>query len=301
MRSAQDLLDPGFLRKLDRLRFTVRVSLTTRSGNTPMPHGSQPSGLELAQYKAYAPGDDLRHLDWNAYGRLDEMLIKIFRAEREAPLHILIDTSASMGAPAEDRKLPFAAVLAVALAYIALRHQDPVRIVAVGDSTAGARASPLFSHPSRLGEIHSFLSALRTGGSVGLDEAVRSYLSSTRSAGIAVVLSDFLLEPARYQEALGQLQARGFGPAAIRVLGPEERQGPRLSQRVRLRDSETGQLRTVTLTRRHREAYAASVQTHVDSLRRWCAARGIPLAVVDPSDGAEQCVFGALTDAGLLH
>src|SRR5436309_2773016 len=93
------VLTPSFLRKLDRLHLTVRRSLSTRPGNTPMPRGSQGSGIELENYKEYGAGDDLRHLDWNAYGRLDQLLIKTFRAEREAPLHIFVDTSASMTVP----------------------------------------------------------------------------------------------------------------------------------------------------------------------------------------------------------
>src|SRR5438034_11847572 len=102
------VLTPGFLRKLDRLHLSVRRSLSTRPGNTPMPRGAQGTGIELESYKAYDPGDDLRHLDWNAYGRLDQLLIKTFRAEREAPLHLFVDVSASMGVPVTDNKIGFA-------------------------------------------------------------------------------------------------------------------------------------------------------------------------------------------------
>src|SRR6266436_8600812 len=102
------VLTPAFLRKLDRLHLAVRRSLSTRPGNTPMPRGAQGSGIELESYKPYGPGDDLRHLDWNAYGRLDQLLIKTFRAEREAPLHLFVDLSASMAAPLTDNKVGFA-------------------------------------------------------------------------------------------------------------------------------------------------------------------------------------------------
>src|SRR5437870_10844619 len=98
------VLSAPFLRKLERLHLSVRRSLSTRPGNTPMPRGAQGSGIEIESYKSYDPGDDLRHLDWNAYGRLDQLLIKTFRAEREAPLHVFVDTSASMAAPGGDNK-----------------------------------------------------------------------------------------------------------------------------------------------------------------------------------------------------
>src|SRR5215813_10896858 len=126
------VLSPDFLRKLDRLHLMVRRSLSTRPGNTPMPRGAQGSGIELESYKAYDPGDDLRHLDWNAYGRLDQLLIKTFRAEREAPLHLFADVSASMAVPVTDNKIGFALGLAVSLAYVSMRNNDPVRIVGIG-------------------------------------------------------------------------------------------------------------------------------------------------------------------------
>src|SRR6185436_8787965 len=96
------LLPAKLVAKLDRLRLTVRKTLSTRPGQTLMPHGSQRSGIEIESYRTYTPGDDLRHLDWNAYGRLDQLLIKAFRAEREAPLHLFVDCSASMGFPESD-------------------------------------------------------------------------------------------------------------------------------------------------------------------------------------------------------
>src|SRR5215510_6013220 len=133
---------PHVLRKLDRLRLVAQHSVTHRPGNTPVARATQASGLELANHKAYAPGDDLRHLDWNAYGRLDQRLIKTFRAEREAPVHLLIDASASMAVPAADGKLAFAIGLAAGLAYVALRQTNPVRIVILGENT-GSRVSPL--------------------------------------------------------------------------------------------------------------------------------------------------------------
>src|SRR4051794_12012578 len=117
---------PPVLRKLERLRLSAQHSVTQRPGNTRVARATQASGLELANHKAYAPGDDLRHLDWNAYGRLDERLIKTFQAEREAPVHLLIDASASMAVPVEDGKFAFAAGLVAGLGYIALRHSNPV-------------------------------------------------------------------------------------------------------------------------------------------------------------------------------
>src|SRR4030095_16605087 len=150
---------PQVLRKLDRLRLSSQLSVTQRPGNTPVARATQASGLELSNHKLYTPGDDLRHLDWNAYGRLDQRVIKTFRAEREAPVHLFIDTSASMGVPAADGKLPFAVGLAAGLAYVALRQNNPVRAILLSGSAA-SRLSPLFRHVQRLPELLHFLGSV---------------------------------------------------------------------------------------------------------------------------------------------
>src|SRR5207244_4799115 len=104
----------------DGLALHVRRGMGERAGDRRFPGRPQPSGIELEAYSAYAPGDDLRHLDWNAYGRLDTLLVRRFTAEREVLFHLLLDCSASMGVPVRDGKLAAACELALALAAIAL-------------------------------------------------------------------------------------------------------------------------------------------------------------------------------------
>jgi uncharacterized protein (DUF58 family) len=110
-----DVCRPEFLKKLDRLRPRVQEGRGLRPGDTPIPRHNHPSGTEFEAYKDYSPGDDFRHIDWNTVGRLDQLLVRTFTAEREIPFHILLDTSASMGAPAADNKFSFAVGLAAAL------------------------------------------------------------------------------------------------------------------------------------------------------------------------------------------
>jgi len=266
-----------------------------------MAAGSQESGMEFARYKTYTPGDELRHLDWNAYGRLDQLLVKRFRAEREAPLHILIDTSASMGSPASDDKLGFALAVAAALSYISLRHQDPVRIVATGGTDSPFRASPWFRHLGRLPQVRICLADHRAAGPGDLAKGVRSYLETCHAPGLAVMLSDFLVPPRACEDALELLRSRGCDVAALRVLGPRERDPGVLRGRVRLRDVERGAERVVRLTRSHRDAYRRALAAHLEHLRMWCAAREIVFAVADTSRNLDSLVVNDLTRTGLLH
>jgi uncharacterized protein (DUF58 family) len=291
---------PPLLRLLDRLRFTGQSSVSHRSGSTPVARATQASGLELAAHKPYTPGDDLRHVDWNALARLDQRVIKTFRAEREAPLHLLLDASASMGAPAADGKLAFSAALAACCAYIALRHGNPVRAAALGAGD-GSRVSPLLRHPHRLPELYGFLAPLTASGATRLSEGIDGYLRSTRLPGMVIVISDFLVEPARVEHALDQLRGRGHDVVALRPLGAMERDAAHLPRRVRLRDAETGVQRDVELTAAHRTRYAAAVTAHLAHLQQWCAGRGIACTALDPADGLADCLLHALPRVGVLQ
>jgi uncharacterized protein (DUF58 family) len=291
---------PQVLRKLDRLRLVDQHSVTHRPGNTPVARATQASGLELANHKLYSPGDDLRHLDWNAYGRLDQRLIKTFRAEREAPVHLLIDASASMAVPSADGKLAFAAGLAAGLAYVAMRQSNPVRAVVLADGAA-SRISPLLRHVQRLPDLLHFLGRLEAHGSTRLGDGIEAYLRSTPLPGTAVLLSDFLVEPGIYQTALDRLRGRGYHVLALRIIGPHERDPSALPRQVRLRDAESGAERLVDLTAAHRARYARAVDDHLAQLRQWCAARAIGCAAADTSAGLEACLLAELPRAGLLQ
>ena len=296
------VLAPGFLRKLDRLHLTVRHSLSTRPGNTPMPRGAQGSGIELENYKSYDAGDDLRHLDWNAYGRLDQLLIKTFRAEREAPLHVFVDASASMAVPAADDKLSFAVSLAASVAYVSLRNNDPVRLVAVGEALPRLHVgSPFFRHRQSLPRVRDFLLQVRPQGNTVLAAGIAAALREQRSPGVAVVLSDFLTTPDVYEAALGDLVARRFTVAAMRIIGPGERDPVRLFRRAQLIDAESGRQRFITLNSDNVARYERALTEHLERLQGFCNRCGIVFAVADTAAGLEQVLFHDLPALGLVH
>src|ERR1700687_5917380 len=280
------VLTPPFLRKLDQLVLTVRRSLSTRPGNTPMPRGSQGSGIELESYKAYGVGDDLRHLDWNAYGRLDQLLIKTFRAEREAPLQVFVDLSGSMAVAASDHKCAFALSLAASLAYVSLRNSDSVRVVGVGAALPDRFvASPFVRHRHGIERIRDFLVRLRSHVETALPAGVAAALREQRSPGVAIVLSDFLMDPFAYESALGDLVARRFTVAAIRVIGPGERDPARLFRRGHLIDAETGGRRFITVGADNQARYRRALDEHVERLRMFCSRGAITFSVADTAAG----------------
>lgn len=291
---------PAFLGRLDRLRINVRGGTNLHPGDNPVAHATQDSGLEFAKHRPYVPGDDLRYIDWAALARNDAKLVRTFRAEREAPLHILVDTSASMGTPTADHKTDAAAALATGLAYVSLRRRDPVRIAALRDASA-RQVTPLLRHPNRVSLVGAGLRAYPPRGTTDLAAAVASYLRLTRLPGIAVVISDFLVPSDDFQRALRSLQAGGFAVAAIRLLGEHEREIPHRARRVRVYDVESRRERIVDLTPQNRTRYRQALDSHAVALRQWCSANAVGFCTVDTSRSPTLVFTSDLTNAGILR
>ena len=294
--------NPLFLRKLARLHLRARHTLSSRPGSTPLPRGTQASGIEVENYKAYGAGDDLRHLDWNAYGRLDQLVVRTFRAEREAPLHLVVDVSASMAHPPGDDKFGFAIGLAASLAYVSVHHHDPVCITAVsGRWRDGYQRSPQFRHRGTLQEIHAFLFALQAGGTTAIGPGIDAALGTQRPAGLAVVISDFLAPPAAYEAALLALVARRLTVVVVRVIGADERDPTRLFRRGELVDAESGRRRLIRLTAANVARYEHNLSAHLAHLRSFCDRHGIACCIADTGAGLEQALFRDLPAVGVLR
>jgi uncharacterized protein (DUF58 family) len=298
-----DPFDPELLSRLDRVRFRFGTVHGARAGETGVRGHSQESGIEIESFKSYSPGDDIRYVDWNAAGRLDQLLTRRFVAEREVPVHVLLDASASMAVPPEDRKFGFGVRLAGALAYIALNGNDPVRIVAlrVGPRGAEVEESPQLRHRTRYLRLKPFLSALVPAGGTALLEGVSRYIESHRERGVAIVISDFLVAREVYERALERLQARRLQVQAVQIVGREERALASLSGRLRLRDSETGAVRDVVLSSEERRRYAAAFGARVDDLRSFCHRSSIGHALVSADSSVAHALTQVLPASGMLR
>lgn len=251
------LLDPPLLRRLDTLRLAARRPVTGQAGGTrrSLRRGAS---VEFADFREYAPGDDLRSVDWKAYGRLEKLYLKLFVDEEDLGLHLLVDTSASM-AFGHPSKLLFAQRLAAALGYIALSRADHVAVAALGAGSSvplsGLRGraglAPLLTHLGRLG----------AAGSGHPTSALARYAASARGGGIAVVLSDFYDDG--WAAGLRALRARRFQVVLAHILSPEEAH-PEMAGEVRLRDSESGDAQEVSLSPSLLAAYGERLQSFCD-------------------------------------
>jgi uncharacterized protein (DUF58 family) len=268
------LLSPELLRRLEQFQLLARRRAKS-SFKGERRSRARGHSVEFADYRSYVPGDDFRYLDWNLYGRLDRLFLKLYEEERELPVSILLDASESMtfGDPS---KFDTARRVAAAIAYVALCGFDRVSIRLFPDRPAEtATRGALRSVRGKRSALQLFrdLGRLTAGGRASFNDALRRCAIETRHAGLALVLSDFL-DPAGYEPGLSALVGRGFQVSAVQVLAPDEL-APGAYGDLRLVDSETGATREVTFGRYRLKAYQQSVASFCARLRGHCQARGI--------------------------
>jgi len=281
------LLTPELLRRLEQFQLLAarRAKSSAKGERRSRARGQS---VEFADYRNYTHGDDFRYLDWNLYGRLDRLFLKLYEEERELPVRIFLDASESMtfGAPV---KFDFARQVAAAIGYVALCGFDRVSVIAFPDlpprggdnpelkaaSSESAARGGLRAVRGRKSTLSFFqnLSQLTARGGANLNEALRRGALEARQAGVAVVLSDFL-DPAGYESGLTALVSRGFQVNAIQILAPDEL-NPGTYGDLRLVDAETGGIQEVTFGRYRMKAYQQTVQNFCQRLREFCQGRGI--------------------------
>jgi len=283
-----------------RLGLHVGGRMGSRPGERRFPGRPQATGLEVESHSAYAPGDDLRHLDWNLLGRLDTLLMRRFTAEREVVVHLLVDASGSMGLPAPDRKWGLASELVLALAAVAVGSRHAARL-AVLRAPAGWRAGVVHRRRAGLVEMADQLDATTPGGTLELGDVLGRYAHRYREGGAALVLSDFLLEPERLEPGLAALRQRGYAVCLLQVLGRSDVAPGRVLASGGLVDAESGETHPAALTADVLARYADLLAAHQDALRAVAARQRAVWTSCTSDDTVEQVVTGDLVRAGLVR
>ena len=303
------LLTPELLRRLEQFQLlAARRAKSSLKGERRSKARGQ--SVEFADYRNYVAGDDFRYLDWNLYGRLDRLFLKLYEEERELPVTVFLDASESMTF-GEPRKFDFARQVAAAVGYVALCGFDRVSVVMFPDiaqepmneSELKTRTQELAARGAlravrgRKSALPFFqnINQLTAGGATELNEALRRGALQARLAGVAVVLSDFL-DPAGYESGLTALAGRGFQVNAVQVLAPEEL-NPTAYGDLRLIDSETAVQQEVTFGKYRLNAYKQTVQNFCQRLREYCSGRGIIFFMAGSDTPLEELLLRQLREA----
>jgi uncharacterized protein (DUF58 family) len=261
--SAERLFDDDFLRRLEHLRLVSRhLQPSARRGEHRVRRRG--AGMEFADFRPYVAGDDIRHLDWSTYLRLDKLLVRLFDEEGDLSIYLLVDCSRSMveGDPA---KFDTARRVAGALGYIGLHNLDRVSLVCFGESVTEV-LHDLRGH-SRVWQLFARLQQAEAAGRTRLDRAVRDFFAAPRRRGLVVVVSDFL-DP-DWQTGLEHLARLRHDVLAVLVTSPLD-DPERLPREALLVDVEEGTEHRVQLTADLKRRYREGLEEHRAELLELC-------------------------------
>jgi uncharacterized protein (DUF58 family) len=290
-----EFLDEDFLRKLERLKILAgKVMKGPQKGG----HGSWRHGtsLEFLDYRKYQMGDDFRYVDWNVYGRLDKLFLKLFRSEEDLRVHILLDVSRSM-AYGQPPKTLVAKKIAAALSYISIANLDHVSLVSFADSVGSSLGSQRGKKAYH--SILRYLSDLKPKGETGLNASLVDFATTCARPGLAVIISD-LLDNKGLEKGLEALVQRKFKTTVIQVLDHEEL-SPSLDGYLILKEMETGETKRLTLSGDLRSLYRKKMEQFLQEIREFCLRKGIGYYMLDTSIPFEDFLFDYLAEGTLLR
>lgn len=314
---ASGLDDLTFLRRLDRLNLRVgRLLRGEAAGQRPSLRRLPAS--DFREHRLYLPGDDLRHVDWNASARAEHVFVKLGEQPKEATVHLLLDNSASMnwGQPS---KLWAARRLAAGLGYLALSHGDRLAVatlsegaLAFGPSHGKGRIPAMVrylrgvsaAHHIGAGHVPAPTPVLHFGQAkvrvrADVDAALHRYAARQARGGFVILVSD-LLGLRDFRIALDYFPLPKWQMLVIHLLHPAELQAE-VRGEIELEDTETGARANYDLTPSVLEQYAAHVRAWCESLEHTCLEETVGYARVLADWPLEQMVMPYLQRRGVVE
>ena len=287
------LLEPELRSRLDRLALATRGRIRGAWGGR---HRSRRLGesLDFADYREYFPGDDYRRIDYTLWARLGVVLIRLFEAEDELPLRVLVDTSQSMDF---GDKFPTAQRLSAMVAYLALASGERVQVASVPGEDSPRIQGPWVRHTGSWPVVESFLESLQPGGGPDLRAAANHVAAATGLRGASVLVSDLLTEG--WEQAIDLLGVSGSG-VVLQVISPLELD-PDLTGDLTLRDVETRQEVPVSVSDGAVDRYRERVRGFIDEVANRSRRSGLDhvLAVAQP--GVLDQTLAALVSSGVAR
>jgi uncharacterized protein (DUF58 family) len=298
------IFDSAFLAKLEQL-YLLSKKLFRGDHRAERKSRQLGSSMEFADYRNYASGDDLRNVDWNIYGRLDRLVVKLFEQEQDLQIDFLIDASESMRwTPPKSKlrgalptKLDCARRIAASLAYIGLANLDRVNLHWFGSTLE----SDLGVSRGR-SQFHKALEFLRhppvLNGPTQLLASARAFAQGMKRRGMVFILSD-LFDPNGCQEALALLRHSQFEVHVVQVLDPLELR-PDSAGDLKLIESETGSSFEVTATAALLQRYHEEIDRFIQQTIDYCHQRGIGYAQASTALAFEDLVLRVLRDGRMI-
>ncbi len=294
-RRLTELLKPDFMARLDSLDVLSRKIL---QGKLQGERRSKRRGqsVEFADHRPYVAGDDLRFVDWNIYGRLEQLFLKLFVEEQDLTIHIVIDVSASSGF-GEPAKELFIKKLTAALGYVSLVNNNRLTISSFSEGVKGQLKN--MRGRNYIGDMAEFLLTMRCEGPSHFDSSCRQLVAGRIGSGIVIVLSDFLFKEG-FDTALRRLISRQYDLYVIQVLSPEELT-PELTGDLKLVDIEDSDTAEITISTALLKYYKRNLTAYCNELKDFCTRRGAAYILAYSADSVETLTLNYLRRIRLLR
>jgi uncharacterized protein (DUF58 family) len=287
------MFDAAFLRKLEHLRLVSTRAFAGRDRADRL-SDKRGRGIEFADHRQYAPGDDIRHIDWKAYKRLNRLLLRLFDEEQDLPVYLFLDASRSMAA---DGKFDQARRLAAALCYLGLVHFDRVTILpfrgGLSREIAPGRGR------GRIVQVFEALERIEADGGTDLGQSIRQFAARSFRRGLAIVLSDFL-DPSGVEPGLKLLSSLGHDVLVVQVFAAEEREIA-VRGEVRFVDAESGEYLDLDVTPGLARAYHDAWVGHTEAIASFCRRFRLPYVRASAEAPFEDIVLRTFREGGFVQ
>ena len=289
------LIDPQALARLKGVTLRARrVVDGVLQGLHRSPH--QGASIEFAEHKEYAPGDEIRHVDWKAFGRFDKYYVKKYEQETNLQAFCVVDASASMDYGAEGvlTKFEYAAVMVTTLAYLLLRQQDAVGLVKYADGPCDVL--PPRSRMNHLADLAAALEATRVRGGTDLERGLQAVVEFSKRRGLVFVFSDFFSDTEKPFTMLRHLVGRGHQVTVFHVLDQDELTFP--FEEMTLFEGMESPARLLVEPKLVRRAYLERIAAHQALIRQRCLDAQVSYTLLDTREAPGEVVLRFLRAAG---
>jgi uncharacterized protein (DUF58 family) len=288
MTASEPLLDRHFLERLERLTIHWQRSFSGLVGGHNSSRFSG-GGQEFLDHRNFHHGDDLRSVNWRAYLRLDKLFLKMFQIEPRVPVHLLLDTSASMTA-GTGSKFEMARKVAASLCYVGLVRLDTIAVQPFSSTLGEGKVAGGGRH--RFQPVMEYLQKIEAKGSSNFDLVVREFIHSTPQRGLVIILSDFMddrdcLRPLQY------LSDYGHELLLMQIYAEEDRTPP-WNGELELVDAETHAEVRLQFDDQAREQYTKAFDEYSAALQQLAVRNGGRFACVSTATSLEDVIFDSL-------
>lgn len=296
----RNIIDDEFIGRLETLGLWLHTQMNGYfGGNHKAP--TYGSTVEFADYREYAPGDDLRRIDWNLFSRFDKYFIRLFTDERQMHNQILIDGSASMDDG--EGKAEYALKTAAAIGYLSVQGMDRTSIKRIQGKTLQNVGQRITGKESFYGTV-SELENMEFAGDADICEAVKSSQEPGHDDGFTVLISDFFTE-SDWKQAVDYLLYKKREVLLVQVVSPAE-VNPDYFGRMQLLDAESIDIDDaknirMRITKGEYQAYLQALSDYLKDMEQFCRSRSVGYIRVNTANPIEKELLNQLYETEAIR